>query len=93
MDVADLKKRLAVLEHQRGPTEPTLIIIRGGLDASEPRETTIAGEMLECRENEPIAAFHRRCLATGKAAGMAHVILGGLPDLGGDGSENIHYRG
>ena len=41
---------------------------------------TVAGTTIERETDEPFPACQARCLTVAKAAGLAHVVLGGLPD-------------
>jgi len=76
-----LAHRLAALERRSSPSDPELIIVHGGVPGSRgATTTTIGGQNLQCGEEEPIGAFHKRCIAAAREAGQAFVILGGLPN-------------
>jgi len=78
--LADLKKRLAMIEQRRTPSEPQIIIIRGGLCEFDDTRATIGGATIERDTAEPFPAFQARAIATAKAAGEGFVTIGGLPD-------------
>jgi len=78
--LADLKKRLAMIEQRRMPSEPQIIIIRGGLCDCDDTRATIGDATIERDPAEPFPAFQARALAQAKAAGEGFVTIGGLPD-------------
>ena len=78
--MADLKKRIATLEQRRMPSEPQILIVRGGLCEFDDTQATIGGATIERDPAEPFPAFQARALATAKVAGESFAIIGGLPD-------------
>jgi hypothetical protein len=75
-----LHARLFALERQTAPTEPTLIIIRGGLDDGDPTHGRVGETQLDREPGEGFGAFKSRALAAAKASGVEIAVIGGLPE-------------
>lgn len=75
-----LRDRINALESRRGPTEPELIIIRGGLCEFDDTRAMIGGTTLHRPPEEPFPAFQARVVAHAKVTGAASAIIGGLPE-------------
>jgi hypothetical protein len=81
--LTDLDRRVTAIERHlsrlppRDGTEPTLIVIRGGL----PDELhATAGDLhFVCAPNEPFDEFRDRVLDAAAEAGEPFVVIGGLP--------------
>jgi hydroxymethylpyrimidine/phosphomethylpyrimidine kinase len=74
-----LRDRIAALEQQRAPSEPELILIRGGLTEFDDTRATIGSDTLTRGADETFAAFKARALAHATATGAGCVCIGGLP--------------
>jgi hypothetical protein len=58
---------------------PEIISIRGGLTSGVAGHATIGAETMQRAPDETAAAFEARSIEAAKAAGVATVIIGGLP--------------
>jgi hypothetical protein len=81
--LTDLDRRVTAIERHlsrlppRDGTEPTLIVIRGGLP--DVLHAT-AGELrFVCAPDEPLEEFKDRVLAAAAEADAPFVVIGGLP--------------
>jgi hypothetical protein len=75
-----LHARLVALEKQTAPTEPTLIIIRGGLNDGDPTHGRVGETQLDRKPGEGFEAFKARVLAEAKASGVEIAVIGGLQE-------------
>ena len=70
----------SALERQTTPTEPTLIIIRGGLDGGDPTYGSVGETQLDRKPGEGFEAFKARVLAAARTSGVAIAVIGGLSE-------------
>ena len=70
----------AECDRHRAPTEPTLIIIRVGLDDGDPTQGSVGETQLDREPGEEFEGFKARVLAAARTSGVEFAVIGGLPD-------------
>jgi hypothetical protein len=81
--LTDLDRRVTAVERHlsrlppRGGTQPTLIVIRGGLP--DVLHATAGDLRFVCAPDEPADEFKDRVLDAAAEAGEPFVVIGGLP--------------